>query len=587
MKKTILALLSCALVVSLSLMAADGDVVRKMKIKLKSGQTVEYVTDQIEKVSFVDGTPLADDMISVTDVGKDRFTFSIKTDGQPYRFVAVEQAMFGTYTPEDFLASFGYTAQTDYTYEWVDGQTYNGEPISVKPGVGYAVLAATCDAEGNITGDLHRVDFETLPEQTAQGTVSLTLSDVTKSSVRIKAVPLEGISRYIVYVRDKAWADNIISSYGEGMLTSVVERAAETGLAKSYTAESDEVWSGLVPSTEYYCLVVAQDNEGGKKLEKQDFTTAEGTGEGPEVTVGLDKSADKPYETATMTVRSKDAYLIRYVVMPTADVDERLSKGKTADDIISEEGTDLNIDEVALANTPEGFEINVENLWPETEYTAIVSARNTERITTTETAKVMLDAVPSPRRVESDLFDVLPGKWEMTYTFLDDEGKELTKTFEVEVAAGVDEHSAQEYRRLNRLVITGYQFAEEDIPYYSPDYLKQYGYWANNPSLMYRDYGPKIFLEIGEGDKVTVPTARNTPLAGYSNEWNFIGMDYDNRKIAAVAFPVTVSDDRNTLTIKEYDASQNMSFGVYRPAVMVKQTQMWNVAVTDIVMTRK
>ena len=168
-----------------------------------------------------------------------------------------------------------------------------------------------------------------------------------------------------------------------------------------------------------------------------------------------------------------------------------------------------------------------------------------------------------------------------------DVGKELTKTFEVEVAVGVDEHSAQEYRRLKRLVITGYQFAEEDIPYYSPDYLKQYGYWANNPSLMYRDYGPKIFLEIGEGDKVPVPTARNTPLAGYSNEWNFIGMDYDNRKITAVAFPVTVSDDRNTLTIKEYDASTNMSFGVYRPAVMVKQTQIWNVAVTDIVMTRK
>ncbi len=100
MKKYIAGTL-CAFLFSLT--ATGQDVQRKMKIKLKSGQTVDYVTDQIEKVSFVDGTLLADDMISVTDVGKDRFTFSIKTDSQPYRFVAVEQAMFGTYTPEEAI----------------------------------------------------------------------------------------------------------------------------------------------------------------------------------------------------------------------------------------------------------------------------------------------------------------------------------------------------------------------------------------------------------------------------------------------------------------------------------------------------
>lgn len=587
MKKTTIALLSCALILSMALFASGGDVVRKMKLKLKSGETVEYVTSDIEKVSFIDQAPMADDMITVSNVGKDRFTFSIAAGGQPYRFIAVETAMFDTYQPEAFLAAFGYTADADATYEWVNGQVYDNEPISVKPGVGYSVVAATCDAEGTLTGEVHRIDFETLPNQASKGSVAVTLSDVTEATVQIKAEPQDGISQYIVYVRDKEWADNIIANYGDGMLTSVVERAAETGLAKTYTAASDETWTGLAPATAYYCIVVASDNEGGKKLEMHEFTTIEGTGVGPEVALTLTKDNEKPYETAILGIKTTGAYIMRYAVMAKADVEERFGDGKTVDDIINEEGTDMNIDQVAQANTADGFYVKVEDLYPETEYMAIVSARSTGKVTTTETTTLTLDAIPTPNRVESDLFDVLPGKWEMTYTFLTDDNTEITKTFDVTVAAGVDDVSAQEYRRLNRLVVTGYQFAEEDITYYSPEDLKPYGYWAAYPNLMYRDYGPKFFFEIGEGGTVTVPTAKNMPLAGYStNKWSFVGMDYEKKQLATVAFPVTVSDDRNTLTIGAYMSGVELSFGVYRPAVMVNDL-MWNVALTDIKMTRK
>ena len=62
----------------------------------------------------------------------------------------------------------------------------------------------------------------------------------------------------------------------------------------------------------------------------------------------------------------------------------------------------------------------------------------------------------------------------------------------------------------------------DPIPYYSPSDLKESdATWRDNPILALRDYGPKIFLEIGEGDVITIPTSRGEYLYNWSSDGTF------------------------------------------------------------------
>ena len=237
----------------------------------------------------------------------------------------------------------------------------------------------------------------------------------------------------------------------------------------------------------------------------------------------------------------------------------------------------------------------MENLWRSTDYTCVVCAISAEQIETTASITATTNPEPVPTRVESDLFESLVGEWEISYEFMDyNYQQQVIEGAIVRIAAGVDDESAQEYRSLNRLVILDYPFQADweinPIPSYVPEDLFKYSYWNNNKSLAYRDYGPKFFLEIDANGNITIPTALNYNFYGWSdNVMQFYGCDYDNQKTAPATFPVTLSDDGNTLTIKAHVSGSEFNNGVYRPAVFMKQSsgdKMWNAAITDIVLTR-
>ena len=123
--------------------------------------------------------------------------------------------------------------------------------------------------------------------------------------------------------------------------------------------------------------------------------------------------------------------------------------------------------------------------------------------------------------------------------------------------------------------------------------ITDYGF---DESLAYRDYGPKFFFEIAEGDVVTVPTSASDYMAYYTTDLlYFLGCDFNNKYIAPVSFPVEVSADRNTITIKQCVIYNDVTLpdggvipsGNYRPAVLLNQlTFMYSVATSDIVLTR-
>lgn len=262
----------CTFLCCLTSWAQQNEPVYKLKVKLKSGETVEYRTDQIEKVSF-DGMVQESGLIKVEEVGKTNFKFSINAGGQKYIFTAFETGYIKQYGEDYMLAMFGHVAYEDATYEWKDGDFFEFEEITVEPGHNYTILAAAPYEEGKAPEKIERVDITTIAEEQSQSSVNITTADITSNSVKVIAEPDVDVSSYIVYVRDKAWVDEIISDYGESLLQSTVERAAELGMAELYTEKSEKVWNDLTPGTEYDCIVIIEDGEGKKKMDMHTFKT--------------------------------------------------------------------------------------------------------------------------------------------------------------------------------------------------------------------------------------------------------------------------------------------------------------------------
>lgn len=537
------------------------------------------------------------ELIELLECGRYSFTFRIKGGDNYYRFEPVEKIayeMYGGSSPEAYLAQFGIRGYGDRDYEWVDGDVYDGYyEISVAPDREYIIFAAICDAEYNITGPVSRIDFRTEANPVSDKKIDIKLSEITSTSVRITAKPDAAISEYYIYARDKAWYDDIITNYGESMLITLIKYPSAN--AKHYYAESSEVWEGFKPSSEYIVGAVGvEGSTGAEVLIMEPFTTSASSGTEPKLDISIETAADKPHENVKLTVKSDIAYLIRYAFMPTADVQYMyLSKGKTYDDIISAVGTDLTVEEVAMANAG-GFSVQIEALWPETEYTCIVSTRSNEWVTVTRHTTITMAAEPVLPRVESDLFDVLPGKWLLSYDAIKSNGDPYrVENVEVEIAVSPDAASADKYRGQNKLVVLGYQFfndyATNPIPYYSPeDLMEVSGYWKDYKSLAYRDYGPKFCLQIAQDGTVSVPTSLNAPLYDWDvSTVMFVGVDWGNKWTAPAAFPVEISADRKTITIKECKAGPEFNNGTYRPGVFMNGvTSMLNAASSDIVLKR-
>jgi hypothetical protein len=113
-------------------------------------------------------------------------------------------------------------------------------------------------------------------------------------------------------------------------------------------------------------------------------------------------------------------------------------------------------------------------------------------------------------------------------------------------------------------------------------------YYSYGHNLIYRDYGPKIFLEIGEGDTLSVPSSKSCYLYNWDTigYLNFFGCDIEQNFTAPATFPVTLSEDGNTLTIGACQSGEEFGYGVYRPAVFLNDYQFKACAKGDIYLRR-
>lgn len=539
--------------------------------------------------------------IEVSNVTQNSFTFKINLSGY-YKFYPLAKAELSQWgTASYYLELFGIPDIGPKSYEWVDGSYFNSTtssdqwPMSVKPDRDYIVAVAATDAAGNITGETYTYEFRTPATEQSDASVQVTTSNITSTSVQIDATPDASVSNYYIYVRDKEWYEGIISGYGEGMLATLIKYPSAG--AWNETGAISEVWGGLTPKTEHYIGVLAVDATGAESLELIPFTTLAASGAAPKIEITMTPHESRGHNTIMLTIKAENATQIYYAFNTNADVKDAREAGNSDAQIAKNNGNLLSDDEVSQACGPNGLKREITDLWRSTDYACVACAVNAEKTEAGAGAITTTNPEPVPTRVESDLFETLVDEWVISYKFIDFQGNEVSIDGAiVQIVQGVDEASEEEYRSLNRLVVLDYPFQHDwetnPIPSYLPgELMAAANYWNDDPSLAYRDYGPKFFLEIAADGSITIPTALNYNFFNWSdNEMRFYGADYDKGQSAPATFPVTLSGGGNTLTIGAHYSNHEFGFGTYRPAIFMhingQGDQMWNVATTDIVLTR-
>ena len=536
-----------------------------------------------------------DNPIVIHSATYDTISFSINIPGS-YVFQCIDKAYleYNNLTPEEYISmtGIGITSQGEITVDWVDGGTYGSYNMNVREDSDYYVIAAIAEGQ-TVVGDIFYKTTRTPKRPVSTAGLTTELTDITSTSVNIKTVPDSSVVDYYILVRDKEWSDGIVAGYGESMLATLVTYPSAGSW--QLTGANEAVWSGLEPSTEYICHIVVNDNKGAQALSLVPFTTLEPSSTAPAVEASLTADAEKGYCTLNLNLYSADAATVKFAFNTKADVDAERKNGYSDEQIADMFGMSLSAEQVEAIRTT-GLTLKQEDLFPEVEYVALISVKNAEKLETLKVTSATTPAKPVPARVESDLFTSLLGEWEVSYSLVQFNSKEVSiYNAKVTIAQGADDASADYYRSHNRLVIQGWPFNVEadgthkPMPYYSPADLKDASsYWANNPQLALRDFGPKVFLEIGEGGVVTMPSSRGEYFYNWATDgtFYFFGADIQNGFTAPATFPVTVSADGNTITIGACQSGEEFGYGIYRPAVFRYGTEPWALATTDIVLKR-
>lgn len=535
--------------------------------------------------------------ISIDYVGYDTIKFTINIESS-YVFQCIDKAYleYMGQTPESYITTpgIGIPSQGVQEVEWVDGGAYGNYDMNVREDSDYYVIAAITSG-GTITDQIFVAETRTPKKPQSDAGMTVELKNITSTSVTVATTPDDSVTEYYVYVRDKAWADTIISGYGESMLASLVKNPSAG--AWHFTAANEAEWSGLAPSTDYYCMVLVADNKGGEALSKYEFTTAAASGVAPTVELSLTQVSGNEHNQLSINLYSADASSVKLAFNTKADVASLRNEGYDDEYIVNNYGMDLSTEQVEAVRTT-GLSLKMEDLFPELEYIVLVNVKNAEQTATLKASSTATAAKPIPARVESTLFETLQGEWEVSYNLIQYNFNEVAISgAKVTIAQGVDATSEAMYREQNRLVILGWPFNVSADGVYDPDTQPLYtpadlmeadaSYWGAYPQLAYRDYGPKIFLQIGEGDKVVVPSERGEYLYNWSSDgtFYFYGADIEHEFTAPATFPVTVSDGGDTLIIGASEPVEAFGFGTYRPAVF-RGYDAWALATSDIILKR-
>lgn len=312
-------------------------------------------------------------------------------------------------------------------------------------------------------------------------------------------------------------------------------------------------------------------------------------------------------------------------------------------DLIERAGNPLSSNEIAQINSDEGLNIMFTTREDAMTYLGVIAYNDEGTGSEAAVGKMRSIREPAAERVESDLFTALDGDWTATATvtyqlYNYESGKTETVTEEksckvtignveypatltddvyaIYEAAGMNRETTDAYfagfkeaadvfnektRGQNRILCNGFNF---EVSQYGGEMLMDYAspfelfcstsYNAyDNESILY-DFGPKWYLQVAADGSVTVPFNVNYfyPMSQWTRStYHLIGASDKTALPYAPGggngeFPATVSDDKNTITIKPVEADNQVYYPVGASQSYNNYWQFNTRVVSDLVLTR-
>lgn len=430
----------------------------------------------------------------------------------------------------------------------------------------YTIYAAA--AIGQAYSTVARLTLTTLEHQ------------IVPSVAVVKGAITENTATFTVTPTDAEKCAYVVVKKGE----TVPEAAAilADGTEAAADKASEVTVENLDENTEYVFAVAVSHGQQFGEVSETAFTTAE-KGKTPTVAAEAfvltnEQAGVTAWENFIFTINLKDAVSAKYYLNETEIIEDAVESGDfTYESLATQHGRPMTAEYLEKALSEDGLTLVFSGMYPEQSYTVIVVATGNKGATAEAHSSATTEAKPLPTPVQSELYAKLAGNWTMTAT--NDEGNAVE--YNVTIAG---ENSGVSYQNYNQLVVSGLIFFQN---FYSIKALMDAG-WGKGKSMA--TWGPKFFLQIAEGDQVTVPADRNQ----YFLNWNAsqIGevylLGYNGNSIRYAdgsAFPVTVSADFNTITIKGYTADGKE----YLPGVFYYRNSQWGLCemyTSDIVLTR-
>lgn len=273
-----------------------------------------------------------------------------------------------------------------------------------------------------------------------------------------------------------------------------------------------------------------------------------------------------------MQMQSENGYTLEFVANP----EEELGLAIMA---VNDEGTkgfsevcyNTALEEEAPARVESELFESLKGTW-----TATTSVLTVQTTTDEETGEEVNTIVPVTRSCEVvvggiEYPETLPEEVYELYESAVKADRETTDGYYAEFKAAADKEN-ENIRKWNRILMNGFNFEAEDVPYYNYqsafDLFCSSTYNGESSTSPVVDFGPKWYLEIAEDGSVSVPfnISYFDPMSSWYYdskalyESHLVGYDYENSMLVGYFgnaeryyngnFPVEISEDGNTITIK-------------------------------------
>lgn len=553
-----------------------------------------------------------------------------------------------------------------YYLPCLDSEAYWGY-YGITKGINIIDATVNTDIDKFWTGAFQRKIFTVKQPEKMDAKVNIEVADIGPVNATVIMTPEEGVEQFAYGIFDDAalnimkelcdgkeeffqWAVSSffgVYTFGTGVSAGVTE------------IELEDIFVSVPSNSNIHVLVTAMGNSNATVQSFNSFTfqTTEKSMGAPEIIVTPLEDESSPF-LAAFNIKCTT-----YNDPTRGAVDECYYGANYKKDFILEanrEGSSyfslaqsqpFTDAEIKMINSAEGYTIKIPSIDGETTRLAVAgfnveNTPNDFNFRDITECPAVADCTTPFRDykpyVKSDLFETLTGEWTATATLSDKtvhksrinlsngitEGvhypselpdsiytiyKEVADYEKAEVDGMFEEFKTQadiynknriEYQ--NSILMEGWIDKDKygRLNYYTPwDLFISREYSGVDVKSMFSDFGPKVYLEVSEGDKLSIsgdmyymPPVSYTSipyyLAGYSPdrtsaEGNVVFYNiYETETYTPLTFPVELSADGNTLTIKAWKDSEGITWYPNLVGSDVTGYVIDAMIVSDIVLTR-